>query len=231
MNFWMIGCSLAAAQLLGACAADAGSAPTDDHASGLPTGDEAVEISGRHDSLWMEGCDQAKSDMLYAANVYAHFALQQAMNAYSPAGARENQYFGVGHDSQAVEFTLLDMWYINLTYKPTTYVCGGTTGSCARGFPAHVTPGDVEGGIERIYFCDSAFDQNFICDDPARCHASLTGVLLHEMAHLAGAVSPDPVTWPAIQAELAQWPESWRGSISPNIADIYHHYILNLPTY
>jgi hypothetical protein len=231
MNSWLTGCSLAAAQLLGACAAD-GSAPTDDHAPGSPTNDEQAEIAVRRDSLWMEGCDQDKIDKLYAASFYSHFALEQAVQTYWPGSDRVNHYFGVGHNAEDVELTLMNMWYINLSYEPTTYVCGGSTGKCNRGGagypPAYVEPSDVENKVERIVFCDSAFDTNVVCDQG--CAASLTGIVLHETAHLAGATAPDPVGWSAVQSTLAMYDPSWWGYMTPNMADIYHYYILNLPT-
>jgi hypothetical protein len=120
------------------------------------------------------------------------------------------------------------MWRLNQGGEAPTFVCAENTHPhCKDGVPAFIDP-MIPG--ENIYFCDFAFNTGYFCDDPSRCISSLTGIMMHEMAHLAGAVSnPDPVPWSGVQAELGQYPPEWRPSMTPNIAEIYHYYILNRP--
>lgn len=66
-----------------------------------------------------------------------------------------------------------------------------------------------------------------VCDDAYRCIASLPGVLLHEMAHLAGATFwDDPITWGNLKGYVEGWPQ-----VTHSIAEAYHYYVLNLPTW
>jgi hypothetical protein len=228
MRYWMTGCSLAAAQLIGACAAD--SALPDDAAPRSPPSDEQPEIAQLKQSLHMDHCDDDQINKLFAASVGAYYAMQWTIDTFDDV-ERRNRYFGVGHNEERLAINLSQMWYINLTYKPTTFICAGSHPHCVNGFPpAFVESSDVEAGIEKIFFCDSAFNTNVFCDDPTTCIASLTGIMLHEIAHLAGVVSnPDPVTWQNVQNELAQFPEEWRPLMTTKIAEIYHYWILNRP--
>lgn len=212
---------VAGAGLLGGCAGELDSAPPEH--DGL-LGQDSVEIEGRQDALWTEGCDEQQQGVIGGATFYAYFALQFALQSYSTGSDRANHFFGVGYNDLAVQYRFLDMWGV-MNDQQLTIVCAPQTGPiCTRPdgkiIWASVSPDDIDNGVSRISVCDPFFDN--VPEDEEVFWASQPGLLLHEIAHLAGARSDIAMGYHAVRS-LAQW----AATSTHDNADTFRYYIYN----
>jgi hypothetical protein len=209
--------------LLGGCAADIDSASD-------AQGDTSREtdIAVRRDALWTEGCTGPEQDRIFSALVEAYYSLQFALDSYAPESNRTNHYFGVGYNDTRVQYRLLDMW--SIMHEDLTIVCKHRTGFCDPAFDgkyrwAGITPEDFESGVNRLYVCDYFFDPQMTPgegDDTS----SAAGLLLHEIAHLAGA--PGGGLFDVVNYNAVRFHALYSASTSYEVADAYRYFIFNI---
>jgi hypothetical protein len=204
--------------LLGGCAGAVESGPGNDDES------QHVEVEGKQQALWTEDCNEEQQGMINAAIFEAHFMLQAALDSYETGSERANHFFGVGYDDRGVQYRFLEMWRV-MTDQDVTVVCAPQSGPiCTRPdgkeIWASVHPDDIESHISKISVCDNFF--NHVPEEEEVFWASRPGLLLHEMAHLAGALSDQWMGYDAVR-DLAQWsPPSTHDN-----ADSFRYYIYN----
>ena len=209
------------AGLLGGCAGEVDSASADDDGS---QGRTDVEVGGRQEALWTDGCNDEQIGMINGAIFEAHFMLQAALESYSTGSDRANHFFGVGYNDMGVQYRLLNMWSV-MTDQDLTFVCEPQTGpTCTRDdgkfIYASVTPEDIDNQNPRISVCDPFF--NNVPEEEEVFLASRPGLVLHETAHLAGARSDLWMGYEGVR-ELAQLAPGG----SHDNADSFRYYIYN----
>jgi hypothetical protein len=222
---------LVGAGLLGGCATDVDSALGDDEESGDPSSVEQDalpdgELASRQQAIWYRGCTSDQESALTSATFFAYFYLKFALQAYVTDGERENHFFGVGYSDIDVQSTLVNMWGV-MNDQDLTIICAPLSSpTCTRPdgklIWAAVTPEDVNNGISRISVCPRFFDPDWTPAQEDRVFASPPGLLLHEMAHLAGAWSDDYMGYDRVR-ELANL-IPFASYIN---ADSFHYYIFN----
>lgn len=223
---------LASAQLLGGCAADIDSVRSEgDHPFGSNTlrEDEAsgLAIAGRKEALWTPGCNAQQQGEILGATVEAYYALQIAHQTYLPGSRRAEHYFGVGYNHVQVENVLWNMWKLmhngelTITCLQNTGLCNPNTGRLRI---AGVDPDDPRPAS--FFVCDRFFSPNATPGESENA-SSKAGILLHEMAHLAGAYPVEP--W----LDATTYADVRRAAIhEPHLtflmADAYRYYIFNI---
>lgn len=221
MNRQIAAFLVAGAGLLGGCAGEVASGPAGDDGS---QGRANVEVGARQEALWTDGCNDEQIGMINAAIFEAHFMLEAALESYATGSDRANHFFGHGYNDMGVQYRLLNMWSV-MTDQDLTFVCAPQTGPiCTRDdgtlVYASVTPEDIDNQNARISVCDPFF--NNAPEEEEVFLASRPGLVLHEMAHLAGARSDLWMGYVAVR-ELA---EGASGASHDN-ADSFRYYIYN----
>jgi hypothetical protein len=192
-------------------------------------GADGEKVAGQQAALWTEGCDNDQQSLLNYSTLVAHFSLQSALQTYSTGSERANHFFGVGYDDLQVQAILVDMWRV-MTDQNLKIICKPLADpACTREdgseIWANVTTDDINNNISTITVCPRFFDPIWTPDQEQVYFASPPGILLHEMAHLAGAGSKasDVFMGYDFVLRLAQFsPESTHTN-----ADTFRYYIFN----
>jgi hypothetical protein len=215
MKRWIATFLVLGAELLGGCAADG--------ESGEPSN---FEVEGRKEPLWTESCSQDQQSYVTGAIIGAYYSLQSALQTYSTDSDRVHYYFGVGYNDPQVQYTLANMWGV-MNDQDLTVICAQQADNCHPEIVgqynwAYVTPDDMANGVSRIQVCDLFFDPTYTPGEEETL-ASPAGLLLHEMAHLAGANDyVDSVGIHTVREYATKAP-----SQSYENADSYRYYIFN----
>jgi hypothetical protein len=215
MKRWTATFLVVGVELLGGCAGDV--------EAGEPS---SVEVDGRKEAL-TESCSQDQQAYITGAIIGAYYSLQSAIQTYSTDSNRANHYFGVGYNDPQVQYTLGNMWGV-MNDPNLTVVCAQQADNCHPEIVgkynwAFVAPDDVANGTSRIQVCDLFFNPTYSPGEEDFL-ASPSGLLLHEMAHLAGAVNLiDALGYDAVRDIATHAPsESYAN------ADNYRYYIFNI---
>lgn len=193
---------------------------------------EIVEVSASSQTAGSQGgvavssselvlnCNNAEWNTLAWAALGASYGLENAITTHVPGGAKSNFYFGQGHDTNTVAGILYGMWGV-LHNSNGNWTCMGTAGDCADGdVIAYVNGSDIGTGVSNIQFCSLFFNPAEVPGDDDN-HASTAGVLLHELAHLAGA----PFDW--YYWANVEWLAQNMPLYAALNADSYRYYVVN----